>query len=781
MWHVTWKTFFLASFLFGSLAVSAPKTLTFQSRIYNPSGAPLTAAAVSFQFSTLSSSGTCVLYIEKFDNVNMSTSGGLVILNLGEGSQSFSAAGTANYMDVFKNEGSYNCQGSGTFSPVVTDRRRIVIQFNDQTAIGWQTLPAIDVNSVPYASYATDSALLGGHPATDFVLGSNNLSNITSPVTARTNLGSTTVGDAIFTAAAPAAARTTLGLGTSSTLDVGVAASNLVQLDGTAKIPAAVLPTSATFWNDGGSGKINYNGGNVGIGTATPLYPLHVIDMLTDPALSSTALRIAEQPTFTANSANYIYGSNITALPLINTGVAITGSLIGMQSSANVATASAGSIASIFGLYNTFGIQGGATTSATSVYGIYSRPLLYSGSVGASYNLYLASPGAGATVGSEYGIYQQSATAKNYLAGSLGIGVTSPKGILEIGGTKGGTGTVSGTTTITGVGTAFLSEIGVGDMFVNYSNEERTVTAIASDTSLTISPAFTNDPAGQGFNIRKRVSLGTGNASIGSTVPLVTHAGSGLFAGVAPKLEIVTGTNGWQPFSEVVSIRHQQNTAETTSGTRQVGLIFKLSDESSAGESNKSGGMLLESTLTYSNSPSLYFFTAGSKRMVIDFAGKVGVGNTAPTYKFDVTGDINSTTALRVNGTSVCTSSGCTASSDLTLKENILPLQNSLKNILKLQGVEYDWKDKEKYSDKHQIGLIAQDLEKIYPEVVVTDSSNGLKSVAYDHLIAPVIESIKVLYAMINGQSADIENLKAENAAMRQYLCAKDSAAPFCK
>jgi len=118
--------------------------------------------------------------------------------------------------------------------------------------------------------------------------------------------------------------------------------------------------------------------------------------------------------------------------------------------------------------------------------------------------------------------------------------------------------------------------------------------------------------------------------------------------------------------------------------------------------------------------------------MNISPTGNVGIGTISPGYKIDVNGDINidSTHALRFAGTSVCTSAGCTSSSDRTLKEHIQPLQDSLDKVLKPQGVEYDYKDKAKFTEKHQVGVIAQDVEKVYPEVVNTDSKTGLKAVA---------------------------------------------------
>lgn len=68
-------------------------------------------------------------------------------------------------------------------------------------------------------------------------------------------------------------------------------------------------------------------------------------------------------------------------------------------------------------------------------------------------------------------------------------------------------------------------------------------------------------------------------------------------------------------------------------------------------------------------------------------------------------------------------------------------------------------------------------MEEVYPEVVITDPSTNLKSVAYDHLIAPLIEAIKTLYdrvvgleAQQNNQARQISKLKEENAELRARL-----------
>lgn len=150
--------------------------------------------------------------------------------------------------------------------------------------------------------------------------------------------------------------------------------------------------------------------------------------------------------------------------------------------------------------------------------------------------------------------------------------------------------------------------------------------------------------------------------------------------------------------------------------------------------------------------------------------GNVGLGTSSPAYKLDVYGAINIATSysLYFGGTAVCSSTGCTSSSDRSLKENIQPLQGSLEKVLQLQGVEYDYKDKKKFTSRHQIGVIAQDVEKLFPEVVIKDPKTGLRAVAYDHLVAPLIESFKTLYHQVVELENTLSEIKAENAQLKQ-------------
>ena len=84
------------------------------------------------------------------------------------------------------------------------------------------------------------------------------------------------------------------------------------------------------------------------------------------------------------------------------------------------------------------------------------------------------------------------------------------------------------------------------------------------------------------------------------------------------------------------------------------------------------------------------------------------------------------------------TSTIFTASSDERLKENIKPVTNALNKVLALQGVNFNRIG----SSELELGLIAQHVEKIIPEVVYTNET-GIKSLAYPNLVALLIEAIK--------------------------------------
>jgi len=124
--------------------------------------------------------------------------------------------------------------------------------------------------------------------------------------------------------------------------------------------------------------------------------------------------------------------------------------------------------------------------------------------------------------------------------------------------------------------------------------------------------------------------------------------------------------------------------------------------------------------------------------------GNLGIGIMIPGEKLEVVGNVLATAFLY--------------SSDERLKEDIQPIDNALNKILSLDGVSFAWKD----SNELSVGLIAQDLEQVFPELVHTNPQTGLKSVQYGNLVAPLIEAIKEQQKMIETMKIEIEKLKTE-------------------
>lgn len=164
--NLNFLSFVLFVFVFVNTlaAFATPGVTTYQAKIVKPDGLPLEASSVNFKFTILDPAGTCILYSETYSSVNMASTGGLISFSLGSGVKTYPASATT-FAEVFSNiTPTLSCDagGPGTYSPSANDTRKIVMQFHDGT--GWQTLPAMNINAVPYAMYATEAQKLSGLP-----------------------------------------------------------------------------------------------------------------------------------------------------------------------------------------------------------------------------------------------------------------------------------------------------------------------------------------------------------------------------------------------------------------------------------------------------------------------------------------------------------------------------------------------------------------------------------------------------------------------------------------
>lgn len=166
----------------------------------------------------------------------------------------------------------------------------------------------------------------------------------------------------------------------------------------------------------------------------------------------------------------------------------------------------------------------------------------------------------------------------------------------------------------------------------------------------------------------------------------------------------------------------------------------------------------------------LTLMSGGGGRMVLGSGGGIGVGGgPLGGFLFYVYGNVGFSD-IYSGGSFVCNSTGCVSSSDRRLKEDIQPLDHSLEKVLTLEGVRYSFIDKHRFGDGKHVGFIAQDVEKVFPEVVVTDASTGFKSLAYGHLIAPLVEAVKSIYQNLKFQDEEVRNLREQVRTLEKRL-----------
>lgn len=166
--------------------------------------------------------------------------------------------------------------------------------------------------------------------------------------------------------------------------------------------------------------------------------------------------------------------------------------------------------------------------------------------------------------------------------------------------------------------------------------------------------------------------------------------------------------------------------------------------------------------------------------------GGVIYNNTAASrgLQFRTNGNVTRMTLsgagnLTVAG-SVTASCGLLICSDARYKKNITNLYNSLNNLLRINGVRYDLRQSDfpekNFSDKNQIGFIAQDLEKIFPEMVFTDEK-GFKSVDYARLTPVLVEAVKELsikIEILEEKVSAMQNLKTRLEKLETLLAKTD-------
>lgn len=155
----------------------------------------------------------------------------------------------------------------------------------------------------------------------------------------------------------------------------------------------------------------------------------------------------------------------------------------------------------------------------------------------------------------------------------------------------------------------------------------------------------------------------------------------------------------------------------------------------------------------------LRFRDDGTDVLFINSSGNFGMGGTPNnTYRLQVDGNINANGGnVRANGIALI--------SDQRYKINISPLENVLENVLQLKGVYHYWDTLQfpqmNFTQERTIGLIAQEVQKVYPELV-NKGPNGYLAVDYPKFTAVLLQAIKEQQLLIDQQNQNNDKQQSQ-------------------
>jgi hypothetical protein len=296
-----------------------------------------------------------------------------------------------------------------------------------------------------------------------------------------------------------------------------------------------------------------------------------------------------------------------------------------------------------------------------------------------------------------------------------------------------------------------------------------------SDSSKTTTIAAFGDSAG--------IIGGTANATASvyaGAVPLIFYVNSAERARIATTGDITFGSSGLyydstnkrlgigvgSP-SQVLDVAAAFAIAKFTSTTGtnsaffqyiNTGGNFYLGLEGSAG--GTFGASAYAGVVYHSGAYPIQFFTNATLKATLTSGGNLGIGaNTSTTtYKLDV--NANGATGARVFSGSLAVGNilpsatvgridasndvVAFSTSDMRFKTNITPISGALDKVTQIGGYEFDWVPNEEYHGfkGHDVGVIAQEIEKVLPEVV-KERDSGYKAVKYEKIVPLLIEAIK--------------------------------------
>jgi hypothetical protein len=214
------------------------------------------------------------------------------------------------------------------------------------------------------------------------------------------------------------------------------------------------------------------------------------------------------------------------------------------------------------------------------------------------------------------------------------------------------------------------------------------------------------------------------NVQISDTISAATYVGSLVSSGSIATVGATVGTL----YASNITVGNLYVSGSTIS--MNVTSVNMIETNTTTGNLNVTNGITTGSintnTIRITSGSLVATFNSNTIGSLFTTNGNVGIGITSPSYALHVSGAIYATGDI-------------SAFSDKRLKTDIVPIDNALEKVNSLRGVYYT----STQTNKRSVGVIAQEIQEILPEVVATDGE--YLGVAYGNITGLLIESIKEL------------------------------------
>jgi hypothetical protein len=361
-------------------------------------------------------------------------------------------------------------------------------------------------------------------------------------------------------------------------------------------------------------------------------------------------------------------------------------------------------------------------------------------------------------------------TTGNYVA----AGAVSGTGLSGSSSSEGGTFTVTSNATALNTASTIVARDGSGDFAAGtvtaaLSGNSTTATALATGRTIGMtgdvvwtSASFDGSGNVTGTATIQANSVALGTDTTGNYVESVANGsyltgggaaseGAALTLGVdatnlntASKVVARDASGNFVAGTITAALTGNASTATTLQTARNIGGVsfngaadINLPGVNTAGTQDTSGTSAISTAATVTTSSAASAFKVPFANTTASTTGNYGLlQDSTATFTYNPS-------------TNVVEAGTFNATSDISLKENICTFENAMDVVASLRGVRFTWKK----NGIKTVGLIAQEVEKVLPELIGTNADTGLKSVSYANMVAVLIEAVKEL-------KAEIEELK---------------------